>query len=139
MKWEFKTSIASLVIMSVLFLILSSPIEAQNSPQTVPGKRVIQCFDLNWMFHKGDIAIKHTFKAGKYGGLTDTNVNVITDGSTLIDYTDVNKSPAFKPADWQRVDLPHDWCVEGTFVNDNSLGSQPAATGYLPTGIGFYR
>jgi len=139
MKWESKTSVAFLVIMSVLFLILSSTTEAQNSLQSVPGKRIRECFDRNWMFHKGDIAIKYTIKAGKYGGLTDTNVNVITDESTVIDYTDVNKPTAFKPADWQKVDLPHDWCIEGTFLNDNSLGSQPAATGYLAIGIGYYR
>ena len=29
--------------------------------------------------------------------------------------------------------------VENSFINDNSLGSQPAGNGYLPTGIGFYR
>ncbi len=45
----------------------------------------------------------------------------------------------FNPGDWKEVNLPHDWCVEGTFVHDNSLGSQPAANGYLPAGIGFYR
>jgi len=39
----------------------------------------------------------------------------------------------------ERGYLPHDWAVEGPFVHDNSLGSQPAANGYLPTGIGFYR
>jgi Beta-galactosidase/beta-glucuronidase len=139
MKWEFKTSIASLVIISVLFVILSSAGETQNAPPSVPGKRVRNCFDFNWMFHKGDIAIKYNFKAGKYGGLTDSNVNIITDEATVIDYTDVKKPTSFKPADWQKVDLPHDWCVEGTFVNDNSLGGQPAATGFLPTGMGFYR
>ena len=29
--------------------------------------------------------------------------------------------------------------LEGTFVHDNSLGSQPAGSGYLPVGVGFYR
>jgi beta-galactosidase len=138
MKSEFKTSIASLII-SVLLLIISSAGQAQNEPQSVRGKRVRDCFDFNWMFHKGDITMKYTFKAGKYAGLTDTNINVITDGSTEVDYTDLKKPTAFKLSDWRKVDLPHDWSVEGTFVNDNSLGSQPAATGYLPTGIGFYR
>ncbi|MEP6556305.1 MAG: beta-galactosidase GalA, partial [Ferruginibacter sp.] len=33
----------------------------------------------------------------------------------------------------------HDWVVENSFVKDNSMGSQPAVSGYLPTGIGFYR
>jgi len=139
MKWKFKTSITSLVIISVLFMIISSAGKAQNTPQSVQGKRVRNCIDFNWMFHKGDIAIKYNFKAGKYGGLTDSNVNIITDEATVIDYTDVKKPTSYQPADWQKVDLPHDWCVEGTFVNDNSLGGQPAATGFLPTGIGFYR
>jgi beta-galactosidase len=29
--------------------------------------------------------------------------------------------------------------VEGAFVHDNNIGSQPAGNGYLPAGIGFYR
>jgi beta-galactosidase len=29
--------------------------------------------------------------------------------------------------------------VEGTFVNDKSIGSSPAVSGYLPGGTGFYR
>src|SRR5450759_1869484 len=139
MKKNFKKSMFASGIISALFLIISSTTEAQNSQLAAPGKRVRECFDPAWMFHKGDIAIKYTFKAAKYGGLTDTNVKVVSDETTVIDYTDVKKSTAFKPADWQKVDLPHDWLIEGTFVNDNSLGSQPAATGYLPTGIGFYR
>jgi len=78
MKEEFKTPIMSLLIVSVLFVLISSAAEAQNTPQSVPVKRVRNCFDFNWMFHKGDIAIKYNFKAGKCGGLTDTNVKVIT-------------------------------------------------------------
>jgi beta-galactosidase len=139
MKKDIKTFMFSSAIISVLFLMISSATEAQNSLQSVPGKRVRESFDLNWMFHKGDIAIKYTFKAGKYGGLTDVNVKVVTDETTIIDYTDIKKPTEFKPADWQKVDLPHDWLIEETFVNDNSMGSQPAATGFLPPGIGFYR
>jgi beta-galactosidase len=139
MNMNFKTLMFSSGIISALFLIISSTTEAQNSLQSVPGKRVRECFDPDWMFHKGDISVKYAVKAGKYGGLTDINVKVVSDETTLIDYTDVKKPTAFKPADWQKVDLPHDWLIEGTFVNDNSLGSQPAATGFLPTGIGFYR
>jgi beta-galactosidase len=139
MKENFKKSMFASGIVSALFLIISSTTAAQNLQLSAPGKRVRECFDPDWMFHKGDIAIKYTFKATKYGGLTDINVKAVSDETTVIDYTDVMKSNAFKPADWQKVDLPHDWLIEGTFVNDNSLGSQTAATGYLPTGIGFYR
>jgi beta-galactosidase len=138
MKRQFKKSIASLVIISVLLLIISSTIEAQNSQQSVPGKRVRDSFDFNWMFHKGDIAIKRVVRVGQ-GGITDINVPVVTRKDTIIDYADVRSSSSFNPGDWKEVDLPHDWCVEGTFVHDNSLGSQPAGTGYLPVGVGFYR
>jgi beta-galactosidase len=139
MNQNYKTSIISSGIISALFLIFPLVEGAQNTQKSSPVKRDRECFDFNWLFHKGDIAIKYAVKAWAYGGFTDINVKVVTDEATVIDYTDVKKPTAFKPADWQKVDLPHDWCVEGTFVNDNSLGSQPAATGFLPTGIGFYR
>lgn len=122
-----------------MLLIFPLAVGAQNTQKSFAIKRVRESFDFSWLFHKGDIAIKNTVKAGKYGGLTDINAKIVTDESSVIDYADFKKPTAYKPADWQKIDLPHDWCVEGTFVNDNSLGSQPAATGFLPTGIGFYR
>ena len=101
--------------------------------------RIRENFDFNWQFHKGDITIKCVVKAGTQGGLTDINVKVVTAKDTIIDYTDIKSATILHLSDWKEVNLPHDWCVEGTFVHDNSLGSQPAANGYLPTGIGFYR
>jgi beta-galactosidase len=139
MNKNFKTMLYSSGIISALFLIFSSTTEAQNSPQSVPGKRTRVCFDPDWMFHRGDIAIKYAFNTSKYGGLTDTKVKVVPDDTTVIDYTDVKKSTVFKPADWQKVDLPHDWLVEEPFVNDNSIGVQPGSNGFRPLGIGFYR
>ncbi len=96
-------------------------------------------FDFNWQFHKGDIAMKKVVKVGGQGGLTDIGVKIITKKDTTIDYTNVESAKILYPRDWKEVNLPHDWAVEGTFVHDNNLGSQPAANGYLPTGIGFYR
>jgi len=113
--------------------------ERKGYNQTVQSKRTRECFYFNWLFHKGDIAIKRAIKAGEYGGLTNINVKVVKGEEAVIAYSDTNKAAVFKPDDWQEVNLPHDWCVEGTFVNDNSIGSQPAANGYLPTSIGFYR
>jgi beta-galactosidase/beta-glucuronidase len=37
-------------------------------------------------------------------------------------------------ASWRTIDLPHDWSIEGPFSNEWASG-----TGYLPTGIGWYR
>lgn len=42
--------------------------------------------------------------------------------------------PAFNDQDWRRLDLPHDFSVEGAF--DMNL---PSCNGYLPGGTGWYR
>ena len=112
--------------------------KTQDLQQKNQSKRTRENFDFDWQFHKGDIAIKLVPRVGQ-GGITDINVPIISKKDTIIDYTSFKSSSAMFPADWKAVDLPHDWCVEGTFVHDNDLGSQPAGNGYLPVGIGFYR
>src|SRR5476651_48104 len=124
-----------LFLSSVLFSVNAT---AQNRSITT-STRTKENFDFSWQFHKGDIAIKRAVKAAGYGGLTDINVKVETNKEAIVAYTDVDKAATFKPEDWKEVNLPHDWCVEGTFVNDKSIGSSPAVSGYLPGGIGFYR
>lgn len=42
----------------------------------------------------------------------------------------------FKDKNWRKLDVPHDWSIEGTFDRDESSGRGGA---YLPTGIGWYR
>jgi len=111
----------------------------QNLQPIISDKRTKDCFDFNWQFHKGDIAMKKVVKVGGQSGLTDINVKIITKEDSIIDYTNVESSKVFYSCDWKEVNLPHDWAVEGTFIHDNSLGSQPAVSGYLPTGVGFYR
>jgi hypothetical protein len=44
------------------------------------------------------------------------------------------KDAEFNDSGWRRLDLPHDWSVEGAF--DSSLAS---CTAFLPCGIGWYR
>jgi len=126
-------------VIALLFaILLALNVTAQDRSNTRPGRTRLN-FDFGWQFHKGDIAIKRAVKAAGYGGLTDINVKVETNKDALIAYADVDKAAAFKPEDWTEVNLPHDWCVEGTFVNDKSIGSSPAVSGYLPGGMGFYR
>ncbi|HAM97955.1 MAG TPA: glycoside hydrolase family 2 [Marinilabiliales bacterium] len=120
----------------LLFFTLFSNSSVQSQETKNPRER--ENFDFNWQFHKGDIAMKLVVRVGQ-GGITDINVPVISKKDTIIDYTNAESSKALNPPDWKEVNLPHDWVVEGTFVNDNTLGSQPAGSGYLPTGIGFYR
>lgn len=41
----------------------------------------------------------------------------------------------FNDKGWRRLDLPHDWSIEGENLQTNSSGS----VGYFPMGIGWYR
>ncbi len=42
--------------------------------------------------------------------------------------------PAFDDANWCRVNVPHDWSIEGPFSPDYGSGN-----GYAPGGLGWYR
>ena len=137
MNQLYKRMIRLILLFSLLFMHVEG--KTQDSQRPALSKRTRANFDNNWRFHKGDIAIKRAVKAGSYGGLTDVNVKVETNKETVIAYTDVDKAAVLKPEDWKEVSLPHDWCIERAFVNDNSIGSSPAVSGYLPGGIGFYR
>jgi beta-galactosidase len=56
------------------------------------------------------------------------------DGSTLRE-PDALQRPDLNDASWRKLDLPHDWGIEGPFRMD-----LPASTGKLPwAGIGWYR
>jgi beta-galactosidase len=42
----------------------------------------------------------------------------------------------FNDGSWRRLDLPHDWSIEGPYDENNPTGR---GGGYLPAGIGWYR
>lgn len=44
------------------------------------------------------------------------------------------EKPSLVDSGWRRLDLPHDWSIEGPYSETNASG-----TGYLPGGIGWYR
>jgi beta-galactosidase len=46
------------------------------------------------------------------------------------------KSREFNDASWRKLDLPHDWSIEGKVNPKNPTGG---AGGYFPAGIGWYR
>jgi beta-galactosidase len=45
-------------------------------------------------------------------------------------------NPAFDDSQWRKLDVPHDWSIEGPYDQANPTGS---GGGYLPAGIGWYR
>jgi len=42
----------------------------------------------------------------------------------------------FNDSTWRRLDVPHDWSIEGPFAQTNKTGG---AGGFLPSGVGWYR
>jgi beta-galactosidase len=46
------------------------------------------------------------------------------------------EATAFDDTDWRRLDLPHDWSIEGPFSQDHPSGGRG---GSLPGGVGWYR
>jgi beta-galactosidase len=46
------------------------------------------------------------------------------------------ENPSFDEASWRKLDVPHDWSIEGPFDEKNPPGG---AGGFLPAGIGWYR
>ncbi|MFD2114341.1 beta-galactosidase GalA [Paenibacillus yanchengensis] len=95
-----------------------------------------QLFNANWDFYKGDISIPYSVKAGMTGGITD---NMATAEGEWLHIAFNDKGMGHTNLQWRSLSLPHDWCVEQQYVNDNSIGARPGSHGFLPTGIGFYR
>src|SRR5947209_15766271 len=44
--------------------------------------------------------------------------------------------PEFDDSAWRKVDVPHDWSIEGPFDEKNPTGR---GGGFLPSGVGWYR
>jgi beta-galactosidase len=78
--------------------------------------------DHGWLFHLGDIV--------------SAQVNGHADSYTLVKAGNAPGAAAreFDDSDWRRLDLPHDWAVEGPFDAKENI-----AQGYRPRGIGWYR
>ncbi|WP_158275723.1 sugar-binding domain-containing protein [Marinilabilia rubra] len=60
---------------------------------------------------------------------------LILTGNLILGDVDKAYAPAFNDDSWRMLDLPHDWSVEQNYTTDETAGS----TGFLPTGIGWYR
>ena len=78
--------------------------------------------DQGWLFHRGDIALPPIRGHGaSYNNAKAGNAP----GAAAAEFDD---------SDWRRLDLPHDWAVEGGFDRNENLSQ-----GYRARGIGWYR
>jgi beta-galactosidase len=101
----------------VLLMVL---LAVASHAQAAPRERL--SLDQGWLFHQGDVAtppIKGhgaSYNSAKAGGVT---------GAAATDFDD---------SGWRRLDLPHDWAVEGGFDANENISQ-----GYRRRGIGWYR
>lgn len=65
-----------------------------------------------------------------------TRINFNKNWKFFLGDADSAKSPVFNDSKWRKLNLPHDWSIEGKFDEKNP--SKPEGGG-LPTGIGWYR
>ena len=95
------------------FLCLALAIGATSSRSEVDGMGSRESFNKGWLF-------------SRYGPMPDRSTREEPQGLEKQDLND---------ALWRRLDLPHDWGIEGPFRMD-----LPSNTGKLPwAGIGWYR
>ncbi len=86
------------------------------------GTRERLSLDGGWLFHLGDVAGPPIKGHGmSYGTAKSGNAT----GAAATDFDD---------SAWRRLDLPHDWVVEGPFDKNEN-----ASQGYRPRGIAWYR
>ena len=101
------------------------------------GPRERVSFDAGWRFHHGTADDGPTYDAIRPWLLPAGNpftAHASTRPATE-PATPACAAPSFDDADWQAVDLPHDWAVAGPFTAAGNGGM-----GRLPTaGVGWYR
>ena len=107
-----------MIFLNSLFVALFCGTLAALARSTTAVPRQITSLDFDWRFHRGDIP------------------GIIVDHSTNQDLSPTSDflSPAYDDSSWQRVDVPHDYIVEGVF--DPKAEKQH---GYLPVEPGWYR
>jgi len=108
----------SLLLLAQLFVTLFCSILATSAGSAPADPRRITSLDFDWRFHRGDIPA------------------VLANTSTNGDLTPaaVFLSTAYDDSSWLKVNIPHDYIVEGAFDP-----KADEAHGYLPVGPGWYR
>ncbi|MEO8617160.1 MAG: glycoside hydrolase family 2 TIM barrel-domain containing protein, partial [Luteolibacter sp.] len=126
-----------------IFCLTTGLLVTSASAQSQPAPRERTLFNDGWRFQKDDPS--GTGDALGYGKIREA---LLASASGFVDWKIVPRSPAadavklvsyvepsFDDSSWRKVNLPHDWGIEGPF--DQNL---PGETGKLPWhGVGWYR
>lgn len=107
------------LVLLLMYFIFANVAHAET---TSSQSRERLSLDRGWLFHLGDIPAPEIKGHGaSYGNAKAGNAP----GAAATEYDD---------SDWRKLDLPHDWAVEGPF-DPNANISQ----GYRPRGASWYR
>ena len=128
-----------LKLLALQALLVGSPWCGRAEDAPTLSRRI--CLDADWRFQRGDPA-----DAGdtlSYPKIKDAVIASSADfagESPLPPASGISKAvafvaPQFDDSTWRKLDLPHDWGIEGAFEQD-----LPSATGKLTwSGVGWYR
>lgn len=106
--------------LKVRVMLVAAWLAAAGLVQAAPRERL--SLDAGWLFHRGDVPTPPirghgaSYNSAKAGGVVGA------------------AAPDFDDSGWRRLDLPHDWAVEGGYDATENLSQ-----GYRARGIGWYR
>ncbi len=141
-------SIRSFRLITCLLLAGAGLITALPAAEVTASPRDRVSFNVDWRFTKGDPA--GTGDQLAYAKIKDW---VVATGDDLLNAAAAKPArpagnlgadvactqPVFDDSAWRKLDLPHDWAIEGPFIPQTEPNSD-GATGRLPwAGIGWYR
>ena len=126
-----------LLILSLIGFALIAPACADQS--LAPRERI--SFNKDWFFFKGDpVATTNSLNydknpAVKQAVIASTLPAGLSDDQKKLGTQIASTQPSFDDAGWRKLNLPHDWAIEGPF--DQKI---PGELGKLPfVGPGWYR
>jgi beta-galactosidase len=128
------------LIASVLIGSLGTAcLRAESSTSLAPRERLL--FNNGWSFQKGEpSSVGDALSYLNNRAVAEAVIASASDAGLTEAQRDLGKEnpfvqPGYSDQNWRKLDLPHDWGIEGPF--DQKL---PGGTGKLPwVGIGWYR
>ena len=125
--------------LALLVLFVSSPLRGRA--EDAPTFRRRTCIDADWRFQRGDpVDADDTLSYSKVKDAVIASSVDFAGEPAPPPTSEIGKgvsfaAPRFDDSTWRKLDLPHDWGIEGAFEQD-----LPGATGKLPwSGVGWYR
>jgi beta-galactosidase len=77
-----------------------------------------------------------TLQAQDTNAGTRNSINFDSNWQFLKEDANGAENPSYDDSKWRKLDVPHDWSIEGNYDKSNPTGR---GGGYLPAGIGWYR